>query len=546
MWFGAEDVNLVQDPTAGSGARNATIWKTAGTGKSVERVLGNLTIEESDVSDLSSLSTSITLSDNISGDPLFIDFNGADNILGNEDDNFRIESASPCKDNGDQTLRLEDYGDLNNDLNFTEATPRDLDLNERVIGSEIDMGTYERTGDVPCPALIVDTTPGRTRHIGLTSTHSSNTNLRVTMIELDNPIPPNNNPAGPCCPPGNFITFDTAVNSVCAGGNNQGYRCTSDCDCPGSTCPAPVGCTATGEGNACTRWVGAPFGYLESNDNPGLGNYKAARLQCSQPTARDWSADGLINITGAEIVPSSKYLVEVIPCSPTECATTVCAVYVQTARAGDISTPIQGAPPLTQPNAMDVTNAVNKFMNLAGSPPKGISQVQPNAPDPNADFNAIDLVTVVDHQRGFGYTYSGPCACPSTVPCNVTPCESASTTCTAPYGAGATCVKTCTAGRVGEPCTNNLSCGTCIGGPASGQGAAGIPCDANGDCASGNCAVGVCPTGAAPGFCRDRCRRCCGSCVGGQTPGGPCRPYNPPTQPIDYCVSGTCNTAGCP
>jgi hypothetical protein len=183
-------------------------------------------------------------------------------------------------------------------------------------------------------------------------------------------------------------------------------------------------------------------------------------------------------------------------------------VTITTRRAGDIATPFQGAPPLTQPNAIDVTNAVNKFRNLAGSPPKVISQVQPNFPDPNADINAIDIVTVVDNQRGFGYTYSGPCVCPSTVPCNVTACAGASA-CTGLYGAGATCIKTCTTGpRTGQPCNNNLNCGACIGGPLTGNGAAGIPCDANTDCASNNCGVGTCPTGATPGFCRDRCGRC--------------------------------------
>jgi len=185
-------------------------------------------------------------------------------------------------------------------------------------------------------------------------------------------------------------------------------------------------------------------------------------------------------------------------------------VYAQTARAGDIATPFEdGLSPATEPAAIDVTNAINKFTNRPGAPPKAIAQVQPNAPEPNEDINAIDIVTVVDNQRGFGYTYSGPCVCPSIIPCNVTAC-SASSTCTDLYGAGAAiCVKTCTSGpRTGQPCRISLSCGSCIGGPPTGPGAAGIPCDANADCVSGTCQTGVCPTGATPGFCRDRCGRC--------------------------------------
>jgi hypothetical protein len=335
--------------------------------------------------------------------------------------------------------------------------------------------------------------------------------IKVLMVELHDPWPPNNNPPGPCCPPGSFVTFDTTMNSVCSGGPNQGYFCTVPADCPGSTCPPPQGCTAVGEANECVRWVGPPLGYLESNDNPALGNYRVSRLQCA-PYYHDWSTEpngGWVNVIGAEIVPSSTYEVTTsLSGGPaTSCTGESETITVTTRRAGDISTPYQGAPPLTQPNAVDVANAVNKFRNLAGSPPKVVSQVQPNFPDPNADINAIDIVTVVDNQRGFGYTYSGPCVCPSTVPCNTTACAGASA-CTGLYGAGATCIKTCTSGRTGQPCNNNLNCGYCVGGPVTGAGAAGIPCDANGDCASGTCQTGVCPTGATPGFCRDRCGRC--------------------------------------
>jgi hypothetical protein len=340
--------------------------------------------------------------------------------------------------------------------------------------------------------------------------------IEVTLVDLENPLPPNNNPAGPCCPPGNFVGFDTAVNSACAGGNDQGYRCPPS-TCPGSTCAAAVGCTEAAGSNAqgsCARWVGPPLGYLESNDNPGLGNYRAARLQC-RPYYHDWSAEpnaGLVNVLGAEIVPSSTYQVQVYgaSCKGSEstCVAVSNPVTITTRRAGDITTPFQGGPPLTQPNAIDVTNAVNKFRNLAGSPPKVVAQVQPNVPDPNSDINAIDIVTVVDNQRGFGYTYGGPCVCPSTVPCDTTACAGASA-CTGLYAAGATCIKTCTSGpRTGQPCNNNLNCGGCIGGPPTGNGAAGIPCDANADCASNNCGLGICPTGTTPGFCRDRCGRC--------------------------------------
>jgi hypothetical protein len=390
----------------------------------------------------------------------------------------------------------------------------------------------------------------KSRSLSLANTNSGSTAIRVKLIDLENPVPPNNNPVGPCCPPGNFIAFDTALNSACAGGENLAYRCTSGADCPGGTCPAAVGCTAEaaqtpGGVGGCMRWVGPPLGYLESNDNPGLGNYKAARLQCA-PHYEDWISEGLFHVIGAEIVPSSTYEVQVFgsSCMGAEatCANVSCPLTMTTARAGDVAAPFQGPPPLDCPNALDVTAAINKFRNVGSPfPTKAVFQVQPNFPDPNADTNAIDIVTVVDNCRGFGYTYSGPCKCPAFVTCNQIACSgdgncklcdggphhgvscgdnceccsgpcSESSPCTdvpAPVCRPGTCVKTCTSGpRTGQPCNNNLNCGSCIDGPPTGPGAKGIPCDANADCASANCGVGVCPTGATPGFCRDTCGRC--------------------------------------
>jgi predicted outer membrane repeat protein len=369
------------------------------------------------------------------------------------------------------------------------------------------------------PEAVPDPLGGKPRGISFTipsppaaTATSGRTAIRVTLIDLENPTPPNNNPPGPCCPPGNFITFDTALNSVCtAGSESTGYRCAapSDCIAP-STCPGGVGCTEPSGPNAqgsCGRWVGRPLGYLESNDNPSLGNYRAARLQCT-PYYHDWFAEpnsGLVNVLGAEIVPGSIYAIEVfaVSCKGSEntCAAVSSPVVVSTRRAGDIASPFQTASsPLTQPNALDVTASVNKFRNLAGAPPKSVAQVQPNFPDPNSDISAIDIVTVVDNVRGFGYTYSGPCICPSSVPCNTTACSGASQ-CTGLYGAGATCIKACSSGpRTGFPCNNNLNCGSCSASSA----APGIPCDADGDCPGGSCDVGVC----GAGFCRDRCGRC--------------------------------------
>jgi hypothetical protein len=242
---------------------------------------------------------------------------------------------------------------------------------------------------------------------------------------------------------------------------------------------------------------------LETQDIPGLGSFRGARLQCA-PYYHPWGAEGLVHVSGAEIVPSSTYVVEQLAASclgiEQGCAAVSEPLIISTARHGDIAPPLNPPNPANQPDAVDVTYLVNKFRNLPGAPPKVTAQLQPNTPDPNSNINALDIAVCVDAFRGFAYSYTGPCPCPSAVPCNVTVCGAPSD-CTALHGAGAACVKSCASGpRSGHPCNNGLHCGSCSAASAN----PGIPCDADADCPSGSCDTGLCGLG----FCRDRCARC--------------------------------------
>jgi hypothetical protein len=290
--------------------------------------------------------------------------------------------------------------------------------------------------------------------------------IQITMIDLQNPVPPN----APCCPPPDFSRFESGI-----------------------ACTDP---------SACIRWVGPAGSFLESQDNAALGSFAAARLQCT-PYYRDWGASDAIHVVGGELLPSSKYDVRVYPveCRGEEgtCFAVSDPVSIETRRAGDIAPSYNPPSPTTQPDALDVAAAVNKFKSLPGAPSKSIAQVQPNVPELDADVSALDIAAIVDNAKGFAYPYSGPCACPSTVPCNATPCGNASA-CTSLYGAGATCVKTCDDGpNLGLPCNNHVHCGRCVDGAR-----AGYPCDADSDCPGSTCGTGTCGSG----FCRDRCGRC--------------------------------------
>jgi len=64
------------------------------------------------------------------GEPLFVDVNGVDNIGGNDDDDYRLTSGSPCINAGDPEY-------------FPDAGEKDIDGGWRVMGGRIDIGAYE-------------------------------------------------------------------------------------------------------------------------------------------------------------------------------------------------------------------------------------------------------------------------------------------------------------------------------------------------------------------------------------------------------------------
>ncbi len=149
-------------------------------------------------------------------------------------------------------------------------------------------------------------------------------------------------------------------------------------------------------------------------------------------------------------------------------------------------------PPLTQPNAIDLAQVVNKFGGKVDAPVKARAQLQPNVPELNTDVNALDMVAVMDAILGKAYPFPGPCPCPSLMTCGSlapvagTPCATPAVCVALPAasggGPGAMCVKTCVGGtNDGQPC---IGIAHCPGGTSCGA------------------------AGPTPGFCRDKCGRC--------------------------------------
>ena len=92
---------------------------------------------------------------NINANPKFVDANGADDIIGTEDDNLRLSVGSPCIDAGDNSSVPADTADLDGDTNTTEPVPFDLEGRHRFFDDPctadsgngtppvVDMGAYE-------------------------------------------------------------------------------------------------------------------------------------------------------------------------------------------------------------------------------------------------------------------------------------------------------------------------------------------------------------------------------------------------------------------
>lgn len=86
---------------------------------------------------------------NIDTDPLFIDANGMDDIVGTEDDNLRLSADSLCIDVGDPNYIPE------------PNAVADLDGNPRVANNRIDMGAYEYLAPVEVQMQLTPATINR-------------------------------------------------------------------------------------------------------------------------------------------------------------------------------------------------------------------------------------------------------------------------------------------------------------------------------------------------------------------------------------------------
>lgn len=147
------------------------------------------TVQYSIVQGLSGSPPFISGSGNSAADPMFVDLDGANNVVGDTDDNVRLSPGSPAINAGDASLRPADTLDLDSDGNTVELVPVDRDGAERVQCDFIDMGAYESADgagnvQITCPPTATVECGGNTNptHTG-TATATGCGNITIGYVD---------------------------------------------------------------------------------------------------------------------------------------------------------------------------------------------------------------------------------------------------------------------------------------------------------------------------------------------------------------------------
>ena len=118
--------------------KSSVLWGNSDPGGTTEVAQLDGAVSSVDYSCIQGLSGALGGKGNIGDDPMFVDVDGVDNIVGTSDDDAALTAASPAIDAGDLAVVFE-FGE------------RDLTGVPRVLCGRIDMGAYELgAGDIDC------------------------------------------------------------------------------------------------------------------------------------------------------------------------------------------------------------------------------------------------------------------------------------------------------------------------------------------------------------------------------------------------------------
>ncbi len=333
---------------------------------------------------------------NLDSDPRFVDPVNGD---------YRLSpgppQVSPCIDSGSNNLII---GNI------------DADRGPRIVNCVVDRGAYEHTdnfieGPSPAPDGLV-----KNRYISFKPGNpGKNTAIRVKLVSMYDPTPP---PAGApdlsrfknqwrwvVAPPLNY--FDRLDP------NGQGAAALLKCQ------PDYYDWTLIGEQvlKKCSAasqpsFVGGPCSEdkhchpLEASSGPGT---------CVPMGSSDPLLD-VLHVIDTEIIPDSAFVVQMFDPANEACEDLLEGMFsapltLTTARWGDIALPFK-TPANSQPDTLDITQAINHFKGLIGAPRRVVAQLYLSPTSPTGATSALDITAVVDAFKGLPYAPSGLVFCP--------------------------------------------------------------------------------------------------------------------------------------
>jgi len=132
--------------------RNSILWNNtdpSGSGQDAQILIYGQVFPTIENCDVQGWTGALGGAANFALDPLFVDPDGCDNVPNTADDDFRLGTASPCREAGDNYSLPTDVLDQDGDGNTNEVLPLDLDGQPRLSGVLVDLGPYESNGVYP-------------------------------------------------------------------------------------------------------------------------------------------------------------------------------------------------------------------------------------------------------------------------------------------------------------------------------------------------------------------------------------------------------------
>jgi len=152
-----------------------------------------------------------------------------------------------------------------------------------------------------------------------------------------------------------------------------------------------------GAANGEVRWLGPPRAYPDEDSSNPNRTFIASR-QSYEPYYHDWSTIDTLHVFGGEIVPGSTYRLQTLSASCDEQLLGEEAfganLQLVTGVWGDVTAPYAGSGSV-QPDFVDISQVVAKFLAQPDAPSKAQAQLQPNTALPNRSIDLHDVAADV-------------------------------------------------------------------------------------------------------------------------------------------------------